>query len=354
MPHRRITAALSIAFFLGFSSLARADGKFYARERVPPGVPYQRAILMYDDGRETLILQSKFSASGQPEPGAALGWVVPVPSVPELGSMKAEHAYEVFFNLGMSSRPTVTSIPVTLLSAIVLSLALLMLLSQKRRPSVIEMAGILLFPFVIVAILTPGLAGIHGIDVLHEQDIGLYQAKVIKAGDSSALLAWLNEGGFQFADSDRPVLDNYIRKGWCFVVAQVRPGEEKKALDTYEGLADPLILRFASKVPVYPLALTGTTGASTDVLLYALSRSKLDVRGVLALRFADVTESWSAVLDQVSRDSKASWQPLEWERNLTWLCKFKGTLTPAQMATDLEFAPAPDNAPYRERIVRWN
>jgi hypothetical protein len=354
MSRRRITAALSLALLFVSSSLARADGKFYARERVPPNIPYQRAILMYDDGKETLILQSKFSASGKPEPGAALGWVVPVPAMPELGSMKAEQAYEVFFNLSLSSRPTVTTIPVTLLSAIALSLALLMLLSQKRRPSVIEMAGILLFPFVIVAILTPGLAGTRGIDVLHEQDIGLYQAKVIKAGDSSALVAWLNEGGFQFTSSDQPVLDDYIKRGWCFVVAQVKPGEEKKALDTYEGLADPLILCFASKAPVYPLALTGTTGAPTEVLLYTLSRSKLDARGVLALRFADVTDSWSAVLDQVSRDSRASWQPLEWERNLTWLCKFKGTLTPAQMATDLELAPAADNAPYRERIVRWN
>jgi len=352
MPHNRAIAVLSL--LLLSASLARADGKFYGRERVPPGVPYQRALLMYDDGKETLILQSKFSASGKLEPGATLGWVVPVPAVPELDSMKAELAYEVFFNLGMSSRPAVTSIPVTLLSAIALSLALLILLWRKRRPSVIEIVGILLLPFIIVAILTPGLAGIHGIDVLHEQDIGFYQAKVIKAGDSSGLVAWLNEGGFQFTGSDQPVLDDYIKKGWCFVVAQVKPGEEKKALDTYEGLADPLILRFASKVPVYPLALTGTTGAPTEVLLYTLSRSKLDAHGVLALRYAGITEAWSGALDRASRDPAAAWKPQEWERNLTYLCKFKGTLTPAQMSSDLELAPAADNEPHRERIVRWN
>ena len=44
---------------------------------------------------------------------------------------------------------------------------------------------------------------------------------------------------------------------------------------------------------------------------------------------------------------------LEWERNLTYLCKFKATLTPAEMRNDLTFVPAPDNNPYREHSVRW-
>lgn len=56
---------------------------------------------------------------------------------------------------------------------------------------------------------------------------------------------------------------------------------------------------------------------------------------------------------QASKDSAAAWKPQKWERNLTYLCRFKGTLTPAQMASDLELAPA-DDAPYRERILRWN
>jgi hypothetical protein len=33
--------------------------------------------------------------------------------------------------------------------------------------------------------------------------------------------------------------------------------------------------------------------------------------------------------------------------------KFRDTLSPAEMATDIEFAPAADGTDYREHIVEW-
>ena len=38
---------------------------------------------------------------------------------------------------------------------------------------------------------------------------------------------------------------------------------------------------------------------------------------------------------------------------LSFLCKFKGTLTPAQMEKDMIFAPAQNNEPYRKHITVW-
>ena len=38
---------------------------------------------------------------------------------------------------------------------------------------------------------------------------------------------------------------------------------------------------------------------------------------------------------------------------LSYLCKFQGTLTPAQMEEDLVLAPAEDDEPYREHITVW-
>ena len=40
-----------------------ADGKFYVREEVPPGVPYQRAIIAFDGEKELLVLQSKYEVN---------------------------------------------------------------------------------------------------------------------------------------------------------------------------------------------------------------------------------------------------------------------------------------------------
>jgi hypothetical protein len=44
---------------------------------------------------------------------------------------------------------------------------------------------------------------------------------------------------------------------------------------------------------------------------------------------------------------------LEWEEKASYLCKFKGTLTPDQMREDLVFERVPDSTPYRARIVDW-
>jgi len=75
---------------------ALADGKFYSSERVPPGLPYQRALIAHDGGRELLILQSKFEGEAKD-----FGWVVPLPSVPELASMDMEACRRLFDYLDM-------------------------------------------------------------------------------------------------------------------------------------------------------------------------------------------------------------------------------------------------------------
>jgi hypothetical protein len=41
------------------------------------------------------------------------------------------------------------------------------------------------------------------------------------------------------------------------------------------------------------------------------------------------------------------------EMELSYLCKFKGRLTPEQMREDLMLALAEDDEPYREHIITW-
>ncbi len=81
---------------------ARADGKVFAREGVVATIPDQRALIVYENGIQTLVIETRFEASGSPaiiqestgearreasKEASARGefaWVVPVPSVPEL------------------------------------------------------------------------------------------------------------------------------------------------------------------------------------------------------------------------------------------------------------------------------
>lgn len=66
-----------------------ADGKMYM-EKVLPDIPYQRAIIMFDGGEQTMVLQSKYS---EPTSTASdMGWVIPLPSVPELASCESHYS----------------------------------------------------------------------------------------------------------------------------------------------------------------------------------------------------------------------------------------------------------------------
>ena len=98
-----------IGLVVGVTAMARADGKIFWRERVPPGIPYQRALILFDEGTETLVVQSKYELPG-PDKQVDLGWVVPLPGVPELASMDADRAKHLFMLLGLFSGPKVTRI----------------------------------------------------------------------------------------------------------------------------------------------------------------------------------------------------------------------------------------------------
>src|SRR5208282_3561919 len=83
---------LMLVFFAGLGSLTKvqADGMFVAPKFVwdkhkDINEPTQKAIIVYDAGREDLILQVKYEG-----PVDEFGWLIPVPNQPTVqkGSMK--------------------------------------------------------------------------------------------------------------------------------------------------------------------------------------------------------------------------------------------------------------------------
>ena len=106
-----------------------ADGKFFA-EKVPPGIPYQRAILFFDGNQETLLLQSKYSISDS-NSDSFLGWVVPVPNVPDFASIPAGEVRYLFFMLSLAARP----IPISISSRILL-IIFLMVKNKFSHPTI--------------------------------------------------------------------------------------------------------------------------------------------------------------------------------------------------------------------------
>jgi hypothetical protein len=232
-------------------------------------------------------------------------------------------------------------------------------LIQRRRRAIAWMSIFLLFTFALglLSIAFRGATATMGVkgtvDVIREDQVGIYDVQVVRAGEAGDLIGWLNDNRFQFGEEDTQVFDAYLRRGWYFVVARVDPARTTgRNLTTSEGLVAPLILRFETAAPVYPLALTATAGSDTQVLLYVLGQHKWDNDGRLDLEYAG--QARVGRLEAVCREAGPEMAAacLE-DAVLPYLCKFKGTLKPAQMAEDLVLAPAEDDEPYRKHVVRW-
>ena len=347
---------------LALSAAVSADGKMYVRETVPPTIPYQRALILYKGGIQTRILQSKYELPEE-DGVVSLGWVVPVPTVPEVASMPAEHARYLFWSLSFRSRPALIRISEWIFGFCYIGCVVFILIAvvwtlhkpHLRHKFLFYGVGIAML-FLMAAIFVPALShvkGSFGVDVIAEHQVGVYDVRVVKSEDSEAMIAWLNSNDFKFGVEDREAFDDYISRGWCFVVARIDPSAEHEEYELVsEGLAAPLILRFPHEAPVYPLVLTGTGGHDTEVLIYLAADTRMACNDRLALRFADalsgIKDSLRSLEDVEPKDFFASH-----DLSFSWLCKFKAVLTAEQMKEDIVFIPAHDDTPYRERVVRW-
>ncbi|MFC2023424.1 DUF2330 domain-containing protein, partial [Chloroflexota bacterium] len=174
----------------------------------------------------------------------------------------------------------------------------------------------------------------------------------VKAAQAENLIEWLKQNQFQFDGTDTQVFDEYLQRGWCFVVARIDPSSVTDQGEVVsEGLVAPLIMRFVAEAPVYPLALTSTSGHETQIVLYVLSEAKWQNDGRLDLHYAgrSMARDYHRLMGEEIQPPGFSGAGM----NLNYLCKFKGTLTPEQMREDLTLALAKDDEPYRKHIITW-
>lgn len=360
-------------FIIGcFCGKVFGDGKFYITERVPADIPYQRAFIFFRENSEILILQSKYELS-QSAAVDSLGWVVPVPSVPDIASVDADIAEKFFHFTSWSAQPKFHHVSVWFLLIFFLtflgSIAFLLVYIVKylffkkwgrsdtrwnhRFYTTLIIACI---SFILVTLCTPPLAFrmATDIEVVKDKQVGIYDVKVIRSENAESILEWLKENGFMFNENDIQLFADYISRKWCFVVAKVQPEQATEEIKiTYSGMVAPLILKFATEKAIYPLALTSTIGKETEILLYTFNDYKLDCNKRLELRFADKGHPDNLIPILLMN---AEQETIDFFGDLPQsmiLCKFKSKLTPEQMKTDIVFEFATDNKPYRETKVIW-
>jgi len=182
----------------------------------------QRALIYQRDGNEHLILSVKYDGA-TPQ----FAWVVPTEGRPHVEVQKGAPFHELW--------------------------RLTEIAEQKMSPETSR---------------APGAAGgaPPPVVVLERKVEGPYELVVLQATSSGGLYDWLKKNGFGLTPASRQALDFYVRRGWYFAAARIRPGGADNARireNLKQGTIAALHLWFPAKELSYPLRVTaGNPGAS--------------------------------------------------------------------------------------------
>ncbi len=251
--HFVLNACVSLVFA---SSLlpALADGVFVFKwnKQIDINEPTQKAIIVYDGGREDLLLQVKYEG-----PLEEFGWLIPVPSIPtvEKGSMAA------FYELSE--------------------------LTQRH------------FGYGRALTLSAAHKGAEedAVKVIQIKTVGAYEVAILSARDSGSLDRWLRANDYSLPEGKADIVDEYIRKGWYFVAARIQlrnevafktvtasspkdteaPDRARKILQRKlsSGELHPVLISFDTPTCVFPLKISAAGGKPSEVSLYVLSPDAL-------------------------------------------------------------------------------
>jgi tetratricopeptide (TPR) repeat protein len=248
---------LMLVFFAGLGSLTKvqADGMFVAPKFVwdkhkDINEPTQKAIMVYDAGREDLILQVEYEG-----PVDEFGWLIPVPNLPTVqeGSMKCFYELSQYTQRHFEWRHQRSR---TRSSAMTLGMD-----SAEAEPE-------------------------PPVKVIETKIVGAYKIAVLSTKDAGALENWLATNHFYFPTNKTDVLDMYVKQHWYFVAVKVNLGQGllgtiSSKLKLAAGELHPLQISFASDHCVYPLKISSVNGQPSEVQVYVLSPEPLLEKAML-------------------------------------------------------------------------
>ncbi len=392
MRNAAVFSSLVVALLAGAPQTpARADGCYVPERSIAalPGIPVQRALVVFRDGRETLLVESALEGQGR-----RFAWIVPVPARPEVVAAAGPGALN---SLAMGVQPRIVDVPESLspvflalvLGAIVL--AALFVWGAARRHNVPRWLsaicavltflggipfGAIGYVFLILlygygpvgAVEPPSGAAVPGVRVLEYSRVGSYEVAVLSADDSRALYSWLEAEGLAAPEVLRPAVDDYARSGWCFVTARLATDGGGRAL------SHPLRIGFRTERAVYPMRLTALSGADLALELYVAGCEAASAPGterVFCDRFgkAESTLATYGTASFLRGENRGllvgagsglglghpDLQALLWDG--CWLSKLTGTLKPEAMKDDMYIAwsaPGFEQRTFFTRVARLN
>ena len=254
-----------------------------------PAIESQRAVVVYRDGIETLVIESALYGDSE-----EFGWVIPLPARPE----EFEVASSGFIDtLSLTTQPEVIHSLILLPAVVVFSivtLAWFMLVvfcreNKSKSHFIIQFILLLLLVLLLLSVLMPslgagGYVAVKGVSVVESEEVGSFGLAVLEGVNAGAVNEWLEVNGFiGLDDRGLKIVEEYIAEGWCFVAARL-----KRSGYGY-GVPHPLSMRFASEEAVYPMKLTAMAESDVYLELFVIAESGVKTGG-LKLEFRETYE----------------------------------------------------------------
>jgi hypothetical protein len=276
---KKIILQLSLALLclLFVCQLSFADGVFIpaARKKIPD-IPVQRAIIKYEEGTESLIIESSLNGEG-----GDYSWIIPVPTPPTkfdkvspglLKTMSLQIQPKIHH---IEPYQKVFGIDIFYIFTILVMIGCFCIMRWGMEGSYLPLALIVLFIMLVPNFISyrSGLGSSSKLDpfikITNNRIVGDYELFVLEVQDSSALNTWLGDNGFsQFPPETAQIIEDYISRNWVFTVAKLRTD--------LDGIATPrpVLIEFDTDQPVYPMRLTVIPDSPVYLELYVVSEEE--------------------------------------------------------------------------------
>jgi len=337
-----VRAWFTLALLVG-AQAANADGRIYASSYAPE-ISDQRALIAFDGARQVMLIENRISLlDGRPI--SSLGWVVPVPAVPEIAVVTDRTSVRRSYQR-LRARSDPDPLPVVPFVLVLVPFAFVYAnrLRKQEHPDGPTLRGSIwigIIGCVLAAVSLPApfpSGPDSGVEVVKALRSGPLDAKVVRASTGAELVDWLKVNGFEYGKGDVAAIDDYLRRKWLFVVWKLVPQPE----GAFEGASasPPLVLSFPTREPVYPLALTAAGGRSLDLVLYVFASTRMESSVVMHTAFAGFVMSSNGVLYFGEEDKAAAALFGALRPPPEYLTKLTKKLSPDEMRKDIHFIQA--------------
>ncbi|MEN6520767.1 MAG: DUF2330 domain-containing protein [Armatimonadota bacterium] len=302
---RKLIVVATLLILASAVSHVNADGVFLIdiNSNLAPGSharditePIQKALVIYDKGVETLVLQVSYKGSV-----SRFAWLVPTPSKPKVSKVDEP----VFHWLHIATAPRV----------------------RYWFDATHKLYNYSYPRSLAAAMPAPGALDVQ---VLEKKQVGVYDIAVLRAGNAEDLLQWLRNNNYEITPKLAPAVSDYIQRGWVFTAMRINTGYQNKVSKSlHEGVLQSLKFKFRVHEPVYPLKVSSLNKGKTDILLYVLAQRRVDAQ--LMKTECSIVYYNPYLLSLVGSELPAR------------LTKLTAQLSPEQMTHDLLLKPAEIN-----------